>query len=87
MKAIKWDEMIRSSMRSQFLWEEIDFENLIQALLNEQDWDFLKSALSKLKWHLNDISLFITFKADFTSLNNNMWDLYIKQYLSDISWY
>jgi hypothetical protein len=78
MKAIKWDGMVQSGMWSQFLWEEMDFENR---------WMNLKSFLSKLKWHLNDISLFISFKADFTSLNNNMCYLYIKQYLSDISSY
>jgi hypothetical protein len=49
MKAIKQDETVWGSSRSQFLQDEMDLEILIQALLNEQDQDFLKFGLNKLK--------------------------------------
>ena len=39
-KATKWEGTVQSSTRSQFLWDEMDFENLVQASINEWDPDF-----------------------------------------------
>jgi hypothetical protein len=41
--------MVWSSVRSQFLQDEMDSKILIQASFNEQDQDFLKFGLNELK--------------------------------------
>jgi len=64
-KAIERDEMVQNDMRSWFLWDAMDYEILIQALFNDQYWNFL-FGLNHLKWYLDNISHIMSFKAVFT---------------------
>ncbi len=49
----KWPRVVRSGMKSQFLWVKINFENLICILMNEFKICFL---LNSLKFALNAFS-------------------------------
>jgi hypothetical protein len=61
-KTIKWEYTVLSCRRCRFLWDEVDFEILIEALFDEQDQDFFKFGLYEHEWCLNYITHIISFK-------------------------
>jgi hypothetical protein len=58
----KWPGAVHSTMISRFLWDEMDFDILVQASFNEWDWDITYTTLNKLY-----TLLWWLFNANFTS--------------------